>query len=106
MATVPAIAFPSYSTMPTTRPNPVATANYTYTDQRRAETYTTTTGDRRRVNVRIWYPDGPPGRYPLVVFSPGAISEKLSNTSLVNEPASHGYVAVSIDHPFQSTAHG
>jgi dienelactone hydrolase len=101
VATLPAITFPAYSTMPTTGQYAVATADYTYTDQSRAETYTTT-GDRRKVNVRIWYPDRPTGRYPLVVFSPGAISEKLSNTSLMEELASHGYVAVSIDHPFQS----
>lgn len=55
VATLPAITFPAHATMPTTGQYPVATASYTYTDQSRIETYTKT-GDRRKLNVRIWYP--------------------------------------------------
>ncbi len=101
VATLPAIIFPEYKMVPTTGKYQVATVSYTYTDTSRTETYTNT-GAKRKLNVRLWYPGNVGGRYPLIVFSPGGLSEKLSNESLMNELASHGYVVISIDHTFQS----
>ena len=38
----------------------------------------------------------------MLVFSHGAFGIKTSNTSTFTELASHGYVVVSIDHPYHS----
>jgi hypothetical protein len=101
LASLPAIVFPQHPPLATTGRFQVATASYTYTDPTRAETYTTT-GQKRKVNVKLWYPANGTGRYPLLVFSHGAFGVKSSNTSLFEELASHGYVVSSIDHPFHS----
>jgi dienelactone hydrolase len=101
VATLPAIIFPEYKMMATTGKYQVATVSYTYTDTSRIETYRNT-GEKRKLNVRLWYPGQADGKYPLLVFSPGGLSEKLSNESLMNELASHGYAVISIDHTFQS----
>lgn len=52
--------------------------------------------------MKFWYPDYAGGTYPLVVFSHGAYGVRESNTSTFTELASHGYVVVSIDHPYHS----
>jgi pimeloyl-ACP methyl ester carboxylesterase len=77
----------------------VATSAYTYTDTNRIETFTDT-GEFRKLNVKMWYPENTETRYPLIVFSHGGISTKSSNESLYHELASNGYVVCSIDHTY------
>lgn len=101
MTLVPAILFPQHRLPRVTGPYPVATATYTYTDKNRIEAFTDR-GDNRSVNVEFWYPEQAEGTYPLLVFSHGAFGIKSSNSSTFTELASHGYVVVSIDHPYHS----
>jgi dienelactone hydrolase len=101
IALIPALIFPQHEQLKVTGQHRVATINYTYTDASRIETFTNT-GEKRKVNVECWYPDNTPGKFPLVVFSHGSFSMRASNTSTFTELASNGYVACSIDHPYQS----
>ena len=98
--TLPAIIFPQYKAIEATGEYQVATVTYTYTDTKRVEIYTNT-GENRKLNVKLWYPENAQKRYPLVVFSHGALGIKSSNESLYNELASHGYIVCSIDHTYQ-----
>lgn len=98
---VPALLFPQHRLPQVTGPYVVATAAYTYIDKNRIEEFTDQE-DNRFVNVEFWYPEGADGTYPLLVFSHGAFGIKTSNTSTFTELASHGYVVVSIDHPYHS----
>jgi dienelactone hydrolase len=104
---IPALVFPQHRLPRVTGNHAVATANYTYIDKSRIETFTNT-GENRKVNVEFWYPadagqpvDGSK-KYPLVVFSPGSFGTKTSNTSSFMELASNGYVVCSIDHPYHA----
>jgi predicted dienelactone hydrolase len=101
LALIPALIFPQYVPPQVTGPHQVATVTYTYTDESRIETFTTT-GEHRQVNVEFWYPKDGPGPYPLVVFSHGAFGVKTSNTSTFLDLASNGYVVCSIDHPYHA----
>jgi dienelactone hydrolase len=51
-------------------------------------------------------PDAPPatGRFPVVLFSPGAGGVRTQNTAWAEELASHGYVVAGVDHPYDSAA--
>jgi dienelactone hydrolase len=100
-ALAPAIVFPQHKSPKVTGDYKVATATYTYVDKNRIEEFTDK-GDNRFVNVEFWYPKNADGKYPLLVFSHGASGIKTSNTSTYTELASHGYVVVSIDHPYHS----
>ena len=100
-ALAPAIVFPQHKSPKVTGDYKVATATYTYIDQNRLEEFTDN-GQNRFVNVEFWYPQNVDGTYPLLVFSHGAYGIKASNTSTYTELASHGYVVVSIDHPYHS----
>ena len=99
--TLPAIILPQHKDMKPTGKYQVATVTYTYTDTKRVETYTNT-GENRKLNVEMWYPQNGQGIYPLIIFSHGALGIKTSNETLFNELASHGYVVCSIDHTYQS----
>ncbi|MCL6572028.1 MAG: acetylxylan esterase [Bacillus sp. (in: Bacteria)] len=100
--TLTAIIFPQHTAVvATTGEYKVATETYTYKDTNRIETYTDT-GEKRKLNVQLWYPENVDGTYPLIVFSHGAFGIKSSNESLYNELASHGYVVCSIDHTYQA----
>ncbi|WP_405105258.1 alpha/beta hydrolase [Paenibacillus sp. FSL K6-1217] len=101
IALIPPILFPQYRAPEVTGQYEVRTAVYTYTDPNRMEEFTDT-GERRQVNVEFWYPGNAEGTYPLVVFSHGAFGVRESNASTFTELASHGYVVVSIDHPYHS----
>jgi dienelactone hydrolase len=100
-AFAPAIVFPQHLSPNTTGDYEVATSTYTYVDKNRIEEFTSN-GDNRMVNVEFWYPKNTDETFPLLVFSHGAYGVKASNTSTYNELASHGYVVVSIDHPYHS----
>lgn len=97
---LPAIIFPQHKAIAVTGKYQVAAAAYSYTDTKRVETYTNT-GENRKLNVKLWYPENADGTYPLIVFSHGSLGTKTSNESLYNELASHGYVVCSIDHTYQ-----
>jgi hypothetical protein len=105
IAFLPAFIFPEHDLIETTGQYKVLTAQFTYTDNSRIETYTDT-GDPRSLNVMFWYPqidsDAISKTFPLIVFSHGSFGVKTSNESLFNELASHGYVVCSIDHTYQS----
>jgi len=101
IAVTPALIFPQHGLIATTGTYQVATVNYTYTDLSRIETFTAT-GESRKLNVELWYPQNAAGTYPLILFSHGATGIKSSNQSLFRELASHGYVVSSIDHPYHS----
>jgi dienelactone hydrolase len=98
---VPNLIFPQHQQPKMTGKHPVATANFTYTDRNRIESFSTT-GENREVNVEFWYPRDGGGPYPLVVFDHGILGLKASNTSTFMELASNGYIVCSIDHPYLS----
>jgi dienelactone hydrolase len=97
----PALLFPKHEMPEPSGTYTVSTVEYSYTDNNRIETYTTT-GEPRKINLKFWYPDTTDGLFPLVVFSHGAFGLKTSNASLFAELASQGYVVCSIDHPYHS----
>ncbi|MFJ6209471.1 alpha/beta hydrolase family protein [Lysinibacillus sp. NPDC092081] len=97
----PVIIFPQHQSPKVTGEYEVATTTDTYVDKNRIEEFTNK-GDNRFVNVEFWYPKNADGTYPLLVFSHGAYGIKTSNRSTYTELASHGYVVVSIDHPYHS----
>ncbi|OXS74370.1 alpha/beta hydrolase [Lysinibacillus sp. KCTC 33748] len=101
LALSPVIIFPQHPSPKVTGEYEVATATDTYIDKNRIEEFTDN-GDNRFVNVEFWYPKNADGTYPLLVFSHGAYGIKTSNSSTYTELASHGYVVVSIDHPYHS----
>ncbi|MGP3987245.1 alpha/beta hydrolase family protein [Streptomyces sp. 3N207] len=45
----------------------------------------------------------PPGRRPVLLYSPGGGDPRTLGTSVAEELASHGYVVVTIDHPGDAT---
>jgi predicted dienelactone hydrolase len=101
VAITPALLLPQHRLPRVTGQYEVATANYTYTDTNRPESFSNS-GANRKLNVEFWYPKVGTGKYPLVVFSHGAFGVKASNTSTFMELASHGYVVCSIDHLYHA----
>ncbi|MDM5233990.1 alpha/beta hydrolase family protein [Lysinibacillus pakistanensis] len=97
----PVIIFPQYPSPKVTGEYEVATATETFYDEERIEEFVDTE-QNRFVNVEFWYPKKADGTYPLLVFSHGAYGIKESNASTFTELASHGYIVVSIDHPYHS----
>jgi len=97
----PVILFPQHRLPQVTGPYVVTTATYTYVDKNRIEQFSKQPSNRF-VNVEFWYPEQADETFPLLVFSHGAFGIKDSNTSTFTELASHGYVVVSIDHPYHS----
>jgi len=72
--TFPAIIFPQTKTVvATTGEYQVLTKAYTYTDINRVESYTDT-GNNRKLNVQLWYPDNLDETVPLIVFSHGGLA--------------------------------
>lgn len=95
------LIFPQHEPLATTGEYAVDSILYTYSDERRIETYSST-GKPRKVNVEFWYPENVDGIFPLVIFSHGALGIRSSNVSLYRELASHGYVVGALDHPYQA----
>ena len=56
----------------------------------------------RTLDGTLWYPDGDPGRHPLLVYSHGFMSTHEENVPLAELLASHGYVVVAVDFPLTS----
>ncbi len=100
LALLPAFLFPQYNPLAVTGKHAVEIAEYTYADENRIETFSDI-GENRSVTVKVWYP-AEEGAYPLVVFSHGAFGVIDSNNSTYTELASHGYVVVSIGHPYHA----
>lgn len=100
---LPVLLFPPHEPLSPTGPYTVARARSTYVDKTRAEPFSVREEDRK-VNVAFWYPQNADGNqtYPLIVFSHGGLGTENSNESLYLELASHGYVVVSIGHPYHA----
>lgn len=109
---LPKLLFSDYEGLPTTGPYSVKQASAILVDESRVETFETD-GSFREVPVYFYYPDvehaSESGRvtdgiagFPLVIFSHGAFGYYQSNTSTYMELASHGYVVISLDHPYHS----
>ena len=108
----PAFAFTGYQSLPVTGAYEVGMVSAILTDETRLESFETD-GSHREVPIYVFYPkkqgaekgagnDLPDGSFPLVLFSHGAFGFYGSNLSTYEELASHGYVVISMDHPYHS----
>ena len=102
-AMVPAFLFTDYEGRPVTGPYTVTQCNCILVDESRIEAFEND-GSKREVPAYFFAPaEAKEGeKFPLVVFSHGAFGYYQSNTSTYMELASHGYVVVSLDHPYHS----
>ena len=102
-AMFPAFLFTDYSGLPLHGPYGVKNCNAILVDESRIEKFEND-GSYREVPVYFFYPEnaGADDRFPLVVFSHGAFGYYQSNVSTYMELASHGYVVVSLEHPYHS----
>ena len=101
---IPKILFTDYEGLPTTGPYEVKQVATILVDDERVETFETD-GSNREVPIYFYYPDveeSSEKSFPLVIFSHGAFGYYQSNTSTYMELASHGYVVISLDHPYHS----
>ncbi|MBR4966158.1 MAG: hypothetical protein IKY53_06650 [Lachnospiraceae bacterium] len=99
---IPKLLFTDYEGLPTTGPYEVAQASAILIDNNRIESFETD-GSKREVPVYFYYPvTETEESCPLILFSHGAFGYYQSNTSTYMELASHGYVVVSLDHPYHS----
>jgi predicted dienelactone hydrolase len=60
--------------------------------------------DARTSSVADARPAGGEKEFPVVLFSPGLGGVRTQNTAWAQDLASHGYVVVAIDHPYDSAA--
>ena len=100
---VPAFIFTDYKGLPATGLYSVKMSKAILVDKSRIEEFEDD-GSYREVPAYFFSPEGTPegSRFPLVVFSHGAFGYYESNASTYLELASHGYVVVSIEHPYHS----
>lgn len=101
---IPNILFTDYAGLPTTGPYGVKQASSILVDGERLESFETD-GSKREVPIYFYYPDVKDSEemsFPLAIFSHGAFGYYESNTSTYMELASHGYVVISLDHPYHS----
>lgn len=101
---VPRLLFTDYEGLPISGPYTVAHTSAILVDDSRLETFEKD-GSKREVPIYFYYPvveEGNAENCPLVIFSHGAFGYYESNTSSYMELASHGYVVVSLDHPYHS----
>lgn len=106
LSCVPALVFTGYRGLKTTGQYRVKQASAILTDAGRPETYETD-GSFREVPIHVYYPEveksgDVKSEFPFILFSHGAFGYYQSNTSTYMELASHGYVVVSLDHPYHS----
>ncbi len=101
---IPAFLINDYQGRPVTGEHQIAQANAILIDRARTEQFEDD-GSFREVPVHFFYPadvSDADNSLPLVIFSHGAFGWYQSNTSTYMELASHGYVVVSLDHPYHS----
>ncbi len=101
---IPKILFTDYAGLQTTGPYEVKQVATILVDSERVETFESD-GSKREVPAYFYYPDievSSEKSCPLVIFSHGAFGYYQSNTSTYMELASHGYVVISLDHPYHS----
>ena len=105
MSMLPAFIIRDYNGRETTGEYEFAQAQAILIDENRVETFEDD-GSYREVPVHFYFPknidDFKEDRLPLVIFSHGAFGYYQSNSSTYMELASHGYVVVSLDHPYHS----
>lgn len=104
LALTPAFLFTGYEGLETTGTYGVKYTSAILVDESRIETFETD-GSKREVPVHFYYPDtenADENSFPLVIFSHGAFGYYQSNISTYMELASHGYVVISLDHPYHS----
>ena len=102
---LPAWIFRDYQGLTPTGTYQTAYAEAILTDPDRVEAFETD-GSHREVSLHFYYPENaetlPEKSLPLVIFSHGAFGYYQSNFSACTELASHGYVVVSLDHPYHA----
>lgn len=102
-ASIPSFLFADYKGLPTTGGYEVRSAQAVLVDDSREETFETD-GSKREVPAYFFYPEGGDSgnKYPVIFFSHGAFGYYQSNMSTYMELASHGYVVVSLEHPYHA----
>lgn len=104
---IPAFVFADYKGRAVTGEYTVGQKKAIFIDPSRTETFEND-NSCREVPVYFYYPEelteNEKGKnsLPLVVFSHGAFGYYQSNSSTYMELASHGYIVVSLDHPYHS----
>ena len=111
---IPGFVFTGYEGLPTTGEYGVGMMSAILTDETRLESFETD-GSHREVPIYVYYPEKrraergkkaenpvADGKFPLIFFSHGAFGYYQSNSSTYMELASHGYVVISMDHPYHS----
>lgn len=102
---MPAFIIADYHGRELTGPYPVNECEAILIDPNRKESFEKD-GSLREVPVHFYYPEKidtiSQDSLPLVIFSHGAFGYYQSNASTFMELASHGYVVVSLDHPYHS----
>lgn len=101
---IPAFLFTGYAGLETTGTYDVKMTKAILVDENRVETFEND-GSNREVPIYFYYPDTEntgTESFPLIIFSHGAFGYYQSNTSTYMELASHGYVVISMDHPYHS----
>ncbi len=101
---VPAMLFTGYAGLETTGTYGVKETSAILVDESRIESFETD-GSKREIPVHFYYletENANENSFPLVIFSHGAFGYYQSNTSTYMELASHGYVVISLDHPYHS----
>lgn len=99
---VPSYVFANYNGLPTTGEYSVGNARAILVDENRVEAFEMD-GSHREVPIYFYYPEQPVDeRFPVVFFSHGAFGYYQSNYSTYAELASHGYVVISMEHPYHS----
>lgn len=98
---LPSYIFADYQGLPTTGEYTVAEVDAILVDEARVETFETD-GSFREVPIYMFYPQELPQNCPVVLFSHGAFGYYQSNASTYMELASHGYVVISVEHPYHS----
>lgn len=104
IALLPAFLFTGYEGLETTGNYQVKQTSAILVDNSRSELFETD-GSNREVPIYFYYPetvDTETDSFPLVLFSHGAFGYYQSNTSTYMELASHGYIVISMDHPYHS----
>ncbi|MDE6906370.1 MAG: hypothetical protein K2P76_15860 [Lachnospiraceae bacterium] len=103
IGSIPSFLFTDYEGLPATGQYEVEMAQAILVDEGRLESFETDES-KREVPAYFFYPRGgnQGEKYPMVFFSHGAFGYYQSNTSTYMNLASHGYVVVSLEHPYHS----